>query len=36
MAHADMFISDHAKELVFDPLADWLRQHRAPSTVIEQ
>lgn len=24
IAHADMFVSDHAPELVFKPLADWL------------
>ncbi len=24
IAHADMFVSDHAPELVFQPLADWL------------
>jgi len=24
IAHADMFVSDHAPELVFEPLADWL------------
>ncbi len=27
MAHADMFISDYAQELVFDPMADWLDAH---------
>ena len=24
IAHADMFVSDHAPKLVFEPLADWL------------
>jgi pimeloyl-ACP methyl ester carboxylesterase len=24
IAHADMFVSDHARNLVFNPLADWL------------
>ncbi len=26
IAHADMFVSDHAPELVFEPLADWLER----------
>lgn len=29
MAHADMFISEYAQELVFQPLASWLKRHQA-------
>lgn len=28
-AHADLFINDHARERVFAPLADWLRERNA-------
>lgn len=30
LAHADMFISDHAEERVFSPVRDWLLERVAP------